>query len=730
MSFLTLSTRPLRAVGVSLFGWLLATGSGWSATTVDSFDAPQPLVAGGATHTRPGAMLGGTRLLAPQAGSRASVAGGVLELGQDAAGSGLAQVIWGGAASLKTGLGGVALDGGGDDAFLFGVTAATQATTLTLQVWTDDTKLSSVDVAVAATGQPAYYRVPFSALTGTANFGSVGAVGLALKLGATANRVQVDFLRTTKTTESEPIARLTDVVLVDRNGDGRAGAGDTLRYFLTVTNPGAVTLTNVQVAAAVPAHTTDVAGSLTASPLARSTAPAAASAPGDAWHVAFDTAYTRTAGEGLLGAAFLGAPAATVTSFGGGMLGGSVGDNAADSATTVDGHQLRVNADGSLAYTPKPGFTGLFSFQYRIANASGASTATAQIAVGTRPAAKADALALVGNIAIQPSSAQGVIHSFGGAGADAGSALQVLKVGKDAATVTTPAGSATPTETAQGGSLVVQADGSFVYNPKAGFTGEDSFYYQVDNGFTQPSVAKVTLTVARRVWFIDSAAATNGDGRFGTPFNSIAGFVTSAGYTAAAAGDVVYLYSGSGYSGLYTLKAGQTLAGQVVALTTLVPVPAYSAGPGTSAAAPAWSTAQITLPASGGVGAVRGLALAGNTRDPHQRDRRGRHHAGRPHAHAHRLRGWDRVDQRHRGRDDHGADVERQHQRGGIPDHRWRVFSDGRLDQCDHAGRLGQCARHQLAHRWHAHAGGPDHGLGRPGYQPEFEYRVDFRLHR
>lgn len=613
MSFLTPSTRPLRAVCVSFVGWLLVTGSGWSATTIDTFDSAQTTVAGGATGTRLGSMLGGVRTLAPQAGGEAGTGGGVLRLGQAAAGSGLVQVIWDGPAHLKTGLGAVSLTSGGDDAFLLGVTAANQAATLTLQVWTDDTHLSSVDVAVAATAQPSYYRVPFSTLTGTANFGSVGAVGLALKLGATANSVQVDFLRTTKTTESEPLARLTDVVLVDRNGDGRAGAGDTLRYFVTVTNPGLVTLTNVQVSAPVPAHTADVAGSLAASPLARAVAPTSVSAPGDAWHVAFDTAYERTAGEGLLGGSFLGMPAAAISSFGGGLLGGTVGDNAAGSATTVDGHQLRVNADGSLAYTPKPGFTGLFSFQYRIANATGASTATAQIAVGARPAAKADALALVGNLAIQPSSTQGVILSFGGAGADVGSALQVLKVGKDAATVTVPTGSATATETAEGGSMLVQADGSFVYNPKAGFTGDDSFYYQIDNGFNQPSVAKVTLTVARRVWFINPAVAINGDGRYGTPFNSIANFVTSAGYTAAATGDVVYLYSGSVYSGAYTLKAGQTLAGQSVALNTLVPVPAYSAGPATAPTAPAWATAQITLPAGGGASAVRGLALAGTT---------------------------------------------------------------------------------------------------------------------
>src|SRR5688500_3342152 len=82
------------------------------------------------------------------------------------------------------------------------------------------------------------------------------------------------------------------------------------------------------------------------------------------------------------------APRAGVVACGGGNLGGAVGDRAA--GTTVNfgtGGSLQVNADGSFSFTPSSGFTGPFTFSYRIQNASGISSAPVSIAVGTRPSA-------------------------------------------------------------------------------------------------------------------------------------------------------------------------------------------------------------------------------------------------------------------------------------------------------------------------------------------------------
>jgi large repetitive protein len=49
--------------------------------------------------------------------------------------------------------------------------------------------------------------------------------------------------------------------------------------------------------------------------------------------------------------------------------------------------------------------------------------------------------------------------------------------------------------TAQGGTVTLNTDGSFLYNPASGFTGVDTFNYTVTNGLTPNDTAQVTITV-------------------------------------------------------------------------------------------------------------------------------------------------------------------------------------------------------------------------------------------
>ncbi len=117
--------------------------------------------------------------------------------------------------------------------------------------------------------------------------------------------------------------------------------------------------------------------------------------------------------------------------------------------------------------------------------------------------------------------------------------------------------------TTQSGSVMIAADGSFMYTPPAGFTGTDTYVYTLNDGNHVPGVvatstATVTFTVANLIWFIDNSAAA-GDGRVGTPFNSLAAF--NAG--SAAAADVVYIeQTGTDYTSGIVLQNGERLFGE------------------------------------------------------------------------------------------------------------------------------------------------------------------------
>lgn len=116
----------------------------------------------------------------------------------------------------------------------------------------------------------------------------------------------------------------------------------------------------------------------------------------------------------------------------------------------------------------------------------------------------------------------------------------------------------------QGGSVTISSDGGFTYTPPPGFTGSDMFNYTLVDGnpvglpVPTSDVGTATITVSNLIWFIDNSAAA-GDGRLGTPFNSLAAF--NSGSAAAAA--VVYLeHTGTDYNGVLTLQSNERLFGE------------------------------------------------------------------------------------------------------------------------------------------------------------------------
>ncbi len=129
--------------------------------------------------------------------------------------------------------------------------------------------------------------------------------------------------------------------------------------------------------------------------------------------------------------------------------------------------------------------------------------------------------------------------------------------------------------------------GQFTYNPPAGFKGSDSFTYTITNTGGS-STATVGITVSGMIWFIDGAASV-GDGRLSSPFNSLASFQSindGAGRHPAANASIFIYDNASSYTGPLMLLNGQLLIGQdatssLTAISGLVPGVSSAALPAT-----------------------------------------------------------------------------------------------------------------------------------------------------
>jgi hypothetical protein len=149
-----------------------------------------------------------------------------------------------------------------------------------------------------------------------------------------------------------------------------------------------------------------------------------------------------------------------------------------------------------------------------------------------------------------------------------------------------PSGTASAAATStNGGNVAMNADGSFTYNPPAGYEGTDTFNYTLTNTAGSNS-GTVTITVSGMIWFVNNnpgACVSSCDGRLTNPFTSLASFqaVNNGTGNNPAANDNIFVYESLiDYVGPVTLLNGQRLLGQdstasLSAMTGLTP-PTYS----------------------------------------------------------------------------------------------------------------------------------------------------------
>ncbi len=211
--------------------------------------------------------------------------------------------------------------------------------------------------------------------------------------------------------------------------------------------------------------------------------------------------------------------------------------SSAAAVATVDGSGLATGvAPGTATITASIGYV------------SGSATLTV-VQPNLPPVANPDTFQAIGNVTV-PVAAPGVLANDTDPDGDA--------LGVVAGTVTT----------ANGGTAILNADGSFTYLSAAGFTGTDSFDYQVTDGI-ETATGTVTIAVATRVWYVSNAGTAPGDGRDASPFVAL-----KSAEAASAAGETIFLLAGdgstTGYDEGIILKNGQSLTGQGIAADVTV----------------------------------------------------------------------------------------------------------------------------------------------------------------
>ncbi len=242
--------------------------------------------------------------------------------------------------------------------------------------------------------------------------------------------------------------------------------------------------------------------------------------------------------------------------------------------------------------------------------------------VNTQPIADADSYSASGNIPITL-AAPGVLTNDRDPDTGNNSGLTVTKVQGVGGNVGVATNTTATGRGGVNGSVTLNSDGGFSYEPPPGFEGQDTFTYEISDG-TKTDTATVTINISGMAWFISNNAGGLNRGTFSNPFTTIASFNTANAGAGAIPdpknGDTISLRTGTG---TYTeadgvnLRAQQKLIGNAVQFNTVFSAAANSSSAYTTFAGAAGTAPNIVTTAGNGVdlstdNTVRGLNV-GNT---------------------------------------------------------------------------------------------------------------------
>lgn len=152
-----------------------------------------------------------------------------------------------------------------------------------------------------------------------------------------------------------------------------------------------------------------------------------------------------------------------------------------------------LNTDGTLTFTPEPGFKGADEFSYTVKDQNGLLSNPAKVTIevqATTPEALNDEAETPYNTSV---NIQVLANDKIDESAFNDSSLEIV-------------------DQPQNGTLTINADGSITYAPKKNYTGSDAFTYKVadiNGNFTQNATVTITVTG----FMIPNVFTPNGDGK-------------------------------------------------------------------------------------------------------------------------------------------------------------------------------------------------------------------------
>ncbi|HRI04240.1 MAG TPA: hypothetical protein PLL77_10905 [Pyrinomonadaceae bacterium] len=281
--------------------------------------------------------------------------------------------------------------------------------------------------------------------------------------------------------------------------------------------------------------------------------------------------------------------------------------------TDVGANGAFVNPGDTLEYTVTINNTGdPASGVVFTDNLTDANLTLVPGSIKASPIASDETFLVTGNVRIQKSAGTLLSNDFRPTTGN-NTGLTITAIGSDV--------SAPFSFTTTNGGTVTAAtgDGSFQYNPPPGFEGTagaaDSFTYTITDPDGLTGTGTVRFDVSGMIWFVDTSAATNGDGRLTSPYNCFVGAGCFDPTAPDDPGDNIFLYTGGTNTGGITLLANQKLIGQgasatlasIAGITLAADSDALPATVGTNPVITTGGANAITLGSGGNV--IRGLTV-------------------------------------------------------------------------------------------------------------------------